>query len=110
VALEREFSLEIEAAWRWQNRVITTNAISPGMVRDKVGLLLRASQRVGRGHVKLGEAALVKSKELPIMGVLSVKPGEAVDADPLRMAMLVAIGMLDPEPAAQAEGAELRFG
>ena len=54
--------------------------------------------------------APAKSQELPIMGVLQAKRGEDIASDPLSVAPLLAIGMLDPEPPAQAEGAELRFG
>jgi hypothetical protein len=44
------------------------------------------------------------------MGVLQAKRGEDIVSDPLRVAPLLAIRMLDLEPPAQAEGAELRFG
>jgi hypothetical protein len=110
MAQEDEFGPEIEAAYRWGNRVITTNAISPRMMRDVVGLLMRGSVHVGSGHVKLGAPALARSRELPVMGVLSVKPGEAVDSDPLRVALLLAVASLDPEPVAEPLGVEVKFG
>jgi hypothetical protein len=110
VAQEAAFGPEIIAAQRWQNRVIVTNSISRRMMRDPVGLFLGAGARVGRGHVELGALAVDKARELPVLGLFAAKPGEDVTADPLRVALLLAVGMLDPEPPQAAEGVELMFG
>jgi hypothetical protein len=64
--------------------LIDVSPISARMMRDILGLLMRASAHVSSGHVKLGVPALARSRELPLMGVLQAKPGEDIAADPLR--------------------------
>jgi hypothetical protein len=61
------------------------------------------------GEVKLSSVAMLKAAGQPLLGSLTLKPGEAVDADPLRVALLIGIIQLDPEWRDPA-GAMVRFG
>jgi hypothetical protein len=61
------------------------------------------------GEVKLGAAALEKAAGQPLLGALTLKPGEDIAADPLRLAVAVGIAQLDEEWD-DPDGAKVAFG
>jgi hypothetical protein len=74
-------------------RVIACEPIEGTWLADPDKLAFDAVSHVGTGRVKLGASADAKSCEVPLFGVLGVRPGERVDADPLRVALLLGIVM-----------------
>jgi hypothetical protein len=92
-----------------QRRVIAPIAIDPLLLADPVSLALSATANVSAGRVKLGASALDRAAGKPLLGSLAIKPGERVDTDPLRVALLVGIAELDPAPS-QVDGARIQFG
>ena len=110
-AMRQVFAEKLEAQFYATSRMrnVDALAISPAYGADSARLVLSAAGHVASGSVKLSAEALALSGGKPLLGSLAVRPGEAVDADPLRMAMLIAIAQLDAEWA-DAEGASVRFG
>jgi hypothetical protein len=76
---------------------------------DPTQLILNASAHIGAGEVKLSATAIERSETLPLLGILGLAPGEAVQTNALRVAVLMGIGQLD-EARAQPQGAKIQFG
>lgn len=88
--LYREFA----AAGR-QTRVVDVKPIRAEYLADPVRLLLNAGAHVSAGSVKLSGSAMERAAGKPLLGALAVRPGEAVDNDPLRLAILLGVVQLD---------------
>lgn len=110
VAVKTVFGAQLDAMFRFGrlDRHIDVTTIDPVLCEDPVRLMLNAGVHVSGGRVKLSAAALARSAELPLFGSLSLKAGEDVMCDVLRVAMLIAIAGLDPMPK-RTEGAAMRF-
>jgi hypothetical protein len=91
-------------------RQIGAQEINARLLADPADLLMSAMAFVKDGAVKFGAGAMARSTGRPLLGALDVRAGEVVTADPLRMALLLEIRRLGPEPPRHAEGAALRFG
>ncbi len=84
-------------------RGIPAEAIPPEVLADPAALALSAAGHVSAGTVKLAAAAHNKARDTPLAGALTFKHGEAIDADPLRFAVLIGIAIcLDPRRLADA--------
>jgi hypothetical protein len=112
VAMQTVFAAKLEVESyrrRGRTRNVDVLPIAPAYASNAARLALGAAGHVASGSVKLSAVALSLSSGKPLLGSLAVKPGEAVDANPLRMALLVGIAQLDPEWTAE-EGAQVQFG
>jgi hypothetical protein len=89
-------------------RLIDVIPVAADSLADPPRMILNASVHVTAGVVKLSAVALRQAESTPLMGVLALRPGEAVETDALRVALLLGIGQLD-EPASPQEGARIRF-
>jgi len=70
------------------------------MLRDLPALALAAAGHVNAGRFKVGEGAAAKAHQLPLGGALTFRAGERIDDDPLRLAILMGIGLgLSPTDA-----------
>jgi hypothetical protein len=107
-ALEAQMMARLYAVGRadWNVDVL---AIAAEYLADAPRLILGASARVTAGEVKLSRAALDRSADRPLLGSLALKAGEAVEADPLRVALLIGVAQLDAQWQAPA-GAKVAFG
>ncbi len=72
---------------------INSDAIPPHLLADPAGLALSAAANIGGGLVKISDFAIEKARAHPLGGALSFRAGEKMDADPLRLAVLLAIEM-----------------
>jgi hypothetical protein len=80
-----------------RSRGIAAEAIPRELLPDPVALALSAAGHVWCGSVKVAAPAYAKAAGTPLSGALTFKAGEAMDADPLRLAFLVGIALaLDP--------------
>jgi hypothetical protein len=88
-------------------RLINVKAIPVEHLADPTRLILNASTHVSIGKVRLSAAAIERSRSIPLLGALTVLPGEDVLGNALRVAALLGIGQLDdarrPKPAAQVQ-------
>jgi hypothetical protein len=92
VALERQ---QIVVQPYHRRGVASDLLIDPGVLRDPVRLMISASTQAAEGRVRLSEAALDRAGRVPIEGLLEVLPGQVLQDDPLRLAMLVGIAFAD---------------
>ena len=90
-----------------QFRQIAVCPIETEQVQDTTRLLLSASAHTGSGRVKLSAAASSRNEQTPLLGLLSLPPGEVVHTNPLRMAFLIGVGMLDDRNARSTDGARI---
>jgi len=107
-AMSRAFAQRLDRPDARQ-RAILVNAINSEYLKDPVTLMLNGSAYISAGAVKLGALAVDRTKGKPLFGTLALMPGEAIDGDPLRVAVLLAVAQLDPEPP-KAAAAKLKFG
>jgi hypothetical protein len=83
-------------------RRIPAEEIPPEILVDPAGLALSAAGHVAGGRVKLAAPAHEKGRDSPLAGALAFKAGEPMDADPLRLALLVGIAIaLEPRRLGQ---------
>ena len=68
-------------------------AIPQHILADPAGLALSAAANVSAGRVKICDPAAEKARNHPLGGALNFRAGEKMDADPLRLAALLAIEM-----------------
>ena len=110
-AMREVFSAKLEVETYRSRRVRNVNVlpIGPAYAADPARLVLGAAGHVASGTVKLSAEALSLAEGKPLLGNLAVKPGEAVDAEPLRMALLIGIAQLDAEWGDE-NGSAIRFG
>ncbi len=70
---------------------------------DLPGLAIGAAGHVNSARFKIAEAAAEKAQHLPLAGALGFRPGEAIDANPLRLAVLLGIELaLSPQSSRSA--------
>jgi hypothetical protein len=67
-------------------------AIEPVLLSDPAALALEAAGHVAAGKFKLSERAVERAKGNPLGGALTFRAGDAMDKNPLRLALLLAIG------------------
>jgi hypothetical protein len=95
LALSRAFSKH-SGRFDWYRRRIGADAIEDWWFSDLTGTLLTATTMVGQNRVKLGPRAREKMGSIPLAGALEIKDGEPIDADPLRVALMVLCAQLGP--------------
>lgn len=98
-AMERVFSprLHRHDAVR---RVIAVDPIDATMLADPVKLTFAASAHASSGKLRIVGEAARRSQALPPLGSLTIRPGETIEGDPLRVAVLLGIALaLEPEPS-----------
>ena len=84
-------------------RGLPSEPIPPELLTDPAALALGASGLVANGAVKMAAPAHDKARDTPLIGALTFRAGEAMDADPLRLALLVGIAIgTDPAHLAAA--------
>ena len=84
-------------------RRIPAEPIPPELLADPATLALSAAGLVANGAVKIAAPAHEKARDTPLAGALNFKSGEPMDADPLRLALLVGIAIgTDPAHLAVA--------
>jgi hypothetical protein len=83
--------------------------VDPAVLGNAAGMILNASAHISGGSVKLSPLALARAEGKPLLGRLALRPGEAVETDPLRVGLLLGIAELN-DNAMQTEGAPVRFG
>lgn len=86
-------------------RLVDVQAIGAAYLADLSKLMLNAGAHVAGGNVKMAQSAVDRAGSSPLLGVLALKPGEVIDADPLRLAVLLGIVQLEPEWIDVAPGA-----
>jgi hypothetical protein len=87
-------------------RGIAAEPIPPELLADPAALALSAAGLVANGAVKMAAPAHEKARDTPLIGALTFRAGEAMDADPLRLALLVGIAIgTDPACLALAPAA-----
>lgn len=69
-------------------------AYPPDSLRDIPALAVSASAHIANGKFKIAEPAAEKGRTLPLAGALAYRPGEAIESNPLRMAILLAIDLI----------------
>jgi hypothetical protein len=72
---------------------VAVDRIPEHILADPNGLALSASSHTMLGEVKISDTAAEKALMHPLGGALNFRSGEKMDADPLRLAMLLAIEM-----------------
>ena len=102
LALAKAFSKRSDR-FDWHRRRIGADAIEDLSIQDITGTMLVATSMVGQGRVKMTTRAAEKAAGIPILGSLSIKPGEDILADPLRVALMISFALLEeqanlPEP------------
>ena len=104
------FGAKLEAEYHATGRLrrVDVVPIAPAYTADPARLVLAAAGHVSMGQVKLSPLAVERAGGRPLLGSLALKPGEAVDADPLRVALLIGIAQLDAEWS-PAVGATVSF-
>jgi hypothetical protein len=78
---------------------VRLEAIEASWLRDPVRLAISASTQVSEGQVQLTRQAAEQAARVPVEGLLEVLPGQELDDDALRLAMLVGIAFADPHSA-----------
>jgi hypothetical protein len=103
LAMERVFSQRVSPQRPdWENRNVGVQPIEASWLADPAGMLLSVSGFVGTGRVRQSVAVAETSGPGSVLRLLSVKPGERVEDDPLRVAMLINIAqMADDLPASR---------
>jgi hypothetical protein len=94
-------------------RLIRADPIEAFWFSDQTGTLLAATVAVGEGRVKLSPAAAAKTAGVPLLGSLTIKPGENIASDPLRFALMLLFAQLGETPSAADPGlgaARINFG
>jgi hypothetical protein len=100
--LRREIRCNFPASLIWLPRALVyqahmggvqADAFSDHLLRDIPGLALSSAGSVASGLVKICDTAMEKAKSHPLGGALNFRAGEKMDADPLRLAVLLAIEM-----------------
>ena len=94
-------------------RTVAAEAIDARLVHDPVRLAFNASAHVTDGKVLLSALAEERGRTVPLLGALAIAPGEQIDADPLRMAMMlgIVIGIdATPDAAPAIPAARVVFG
>jgi len=91
-------------------RKIGVYPIDAMQLADPARLILNASALVSSGRVKLGPDAAARAATKPLLGTLALRPGEPVDGDPLRVAVLLGIAQIDAAPSPQQGAARIAFG
>lgn len=82
------------------NHLRQVEVINAAWLADPVQLAFAASEHWTAGRVRLSRQASEKSRSLPIVGALQMRPGTRIDDDALRVAMFLAIVLgLEPDPA-----------
>jgi hypothetical protein len=74
-------------------RGIPAEPIPPEVLADPGALALSAAGLVANGAVKMAAPAHEKARDTPLLGALTFRAGEPMDADPLRLALLVGIAI-----------------
>lgn len=69
------------------------DVIPEEVMADPEGLALSVAGHINSGLVKMARPAAERSQTSPLRGALAYKAGEEPDADPLRWAILVGIGL-----------------
>jgi hypothetical protein len=95
--------------WDINHRILAVLPIDPATMANAASLILNASAHLSAGEVKMSPLALIRSEGKPLLGTLALRPGEAVETDPLRVALLLGIAELD-DASARTDGAQVRFG
>ncbi len=111
-AMDRAFAPRLDR-YDARLRTVATDAIDGRLLHDPVRLAFAASAHVTDGKVLLGPAAEQRSLTVPLLGALAIAPGEQIDADPLRVAMMlgVVIGINStPEAPPSISTAHVTFG
>jgi hypothetical protein len=72
---------------------LPSEPIPPELLADPAVLALGASGLVANGAVKMAAPAHDKARDTPLIGALTFRAGEPMDADPLRLALLVGIAI-----------------
>lgn len=97
-----------------RHRRIGSEAIDLKYMQDPVRLAFNGSAHWSAGRVKLGAAAALRSLEAPLMAALMLRPGDRVDDDPLRVAVLLGVALgFDAMPSHVAPAiptARIQFG
>jgi hypothetical protein len=83
-------------------RAIPAEPIPPELLADPAALALSAAGLVANGAVKMAAPAHDKARDTPLLGALTFKAGEPMDADPLRLALLIGIA-IGTDPAHLAD-------
>lgn len=82
------------------HRVIAADPIDAAMLADPVKLTFAASAHASAGKLRVVGEAARRSQALPLLGSLTIRPGETIDGDPLRLALLLGVALaLEPEPS-----------
>jgi hypothetical protein len=74
-------------------RGIPAEPIPPEVLADPGALALSAAGLVANGAVKMAAPAHEKARDTPLIGSLTFRAGEPMDADPLRLALLIGIAI-----------------
>ncbi len=113
-AMFKAFMPRLTAQPEARLRKFECEAIDAAYLSDPAGLALSAAAHTSAGRVKLGPAAVERSRGAPLLGSLSIRPGESVESDVLRLVVLLAIAIgLDPVPSHVSPviaSARVRFG
>lgn len=81
----------------------SAEAFPDALMADLPALAIAAAGHVNAGRFKIAEPAMEKGRHLPLAGALDFRAGDAIDANPLRVAILAGIGLgLTPESATVA--------
>ncbi len=84
-------------------RGIPAEPIPPEVLADPGALALSAAGLVANGAFKMAAPAYEKARDTPLIGALTFRAGEPMDADPLRLALLIGIAICtDPAHLATA--------
>jgi len=99
LALAKAFSGHAEQQPWYRNRRVGADALEDSWFDDLSGTMLTATAQVGQGRVKLSPHAAEKAGGVPLLGSLSIKAGEDIAANPLRLALMVLFAQLGEAPA-----------
>ncbi len=99
-ALARAFAARVPQHDRLLANTATAEEIDAAYLADPVGLAFNGSAHVNDGRLRLSAAAQARSQTVPLLGALAVRPGERVDDNPLRVAVLLGLALaLDDAPS-----------
>jgi hypothetical protein len=98
-AMQRAFAergSRIDVGRRW----VGVQEIDAAYLADPVKLALGASVHWNAGRVRIASDAGERSRSVPLMGTLAIRPGSRVDDDPLRVCLFLGVALaLDQQPS-----------
>ncbi len=94
-AMAKAFGGHDERRLYYRNRRMAVDALEDSWLSDLAGTMLSAT---AVDRIKLSPRAAEKAAGTPLLGILSIKPGEDIAADPLRLALMILFAQLGPRP------------